>query len=68
MLQHAKTFFGDNQPWTLGSFGKTAIENNIFLKLSLPFRGVDPQQQNDAEMDLRLNLLHDFELVEALSS
>lgn len=65
-LQRAKRYFGDYRPRP-GMFGKCAI-SSARLKLSLCSTCSGPQQQNVAEMDPWLNLIHEFELVEALTS
>jgi hypothetical protein len=68
-LQRAKSLFGDDRP-RLGMFGKcvNSKNNNVGLKLSLLSTCSSQPQQNEAEMDPWLNLLQEFEFVEALTS
>jgi hypothetical protein len=68
-LQRAKSLFGDDRP-RRGMFGKCVKSNNqnVGLKLSLLSTCSGQQQQNEAEMDPWLNLLHEFEFVETLTS
>jgi len=66
-LQTAKALFGDDRP-RLGMFGKCVISPHVRFKLSLLSTCSGLKQQNEAEMDPWLNLLHEFELVEALTS